>query len=108
MPSIHLLNKATSTLQPKEVSPGVWESGCWRVSVARAEELAGNLVYLHRQKSEPAFLVGTITSLRRELYTTENGNSSPRTSFIFTPAQHPADAFTSSDGWTQAGVKFIL
>lgn len=109
MPSIHLLNKAASPLQPSEAPPdsGAWESGLWLVSAERAESLKGHPIHFHHRQADAAFLSGIVTDHRRELYTTPEGNTSPRTIFIFTPLSDSPDVFTGPEGWTPAGVKYI-
>jgi len=107
MASIHLLNKATSPLQPEEVSPGIWESGLWLVSTGRAESLIGHPIHFHHRKADAAFLSGIVTNYRRELYTTGEGRSTMRTVFIFAPAADRGAVFTGPEGWTPAGVKYI-
>jgi hypothetical protein len=107
MPSIHLLNKATSPLQPEEVSAGISESGLWRVSTERAESLKGHPIHFHRRKADAAFLSAIVTDYRRELYNTDEGRTTMRTVFIFAPTADPGAVFTGPEGWTPAGVKYI-
>ncbi len=107
MPSIHLLNKAdTHSPQPEETSPGIWESGFWRVSIKRAEMLKGHPIHFHRRKADATFLSGIVTGYRREPYTTAKNSTSPRTIFVFNPLPH-SEVLTDPAGWTLAGVKFI-
>ncbi|MGB6219388.1 hypothetical protein [Haloferula sp.] len=107
MPILHLLNQEGPDYpQPKETTPGVMESGHWRVSVDRAEAVIGHPIHFHRRKAEAAFLSGIVTGYRREPYTTAKGNTAPRTIFIFRP-QPDIHVATDLTGWTLAGVKFI-
>jgi len=107
MPRLHLLNQAGQELpQPRHISPDVVESGCWLVSIERAEAMIGFPIHLHRRKAEPAFLSGVVSAYRRENYTSPTGRPTMRTVFTFTPG--PDDqAVTDSSGWTPAGVKFV-
>jgi hypothetical protein len=107
MPSLHLLNKDGPKFpQPCQVGSGLMESGYWRVSIERAEQVIGHSIHFHRRKAEPAFVSGIVTDFRREHYTTKKGNTSPRTIFIFTPTED-AQIITDAIGWTLAGVKFV-
>ena len=74
---------------------------------SRAKELLEHQIYLHRKKSEPAFLSGQITAYRRENYRNpKNGISKLRTVFDF--ATHVGKSVTTGpEGWTQSGIKFI-
>ncbi len=72
MPSIHLLNKATSPLQPVEISPGIWESGLWLVSIERAESLKGHPSGITndpndwcKEHDEPRYIVDLIKRVTR-------------------------------------------
>jgi len=107
MPKLYLLNQDGPEFpQPRETSPGVMESGWWRVSEARADSMIGHPIHFHRRKVEAAYLSGIVTGFRREDYTTSKGNISPRIVFLFSP--EPEDnILTDPSGWTPAGVKFI-
>ena len=107
MPSIHLLNTDGPEFpQPWESSPGVVETGHWRVSPERADAMIGHPIHLHRRKAEAAFQSGIVTSYRREPYTTPKGNTSPRIVFVFSPTPD-TNVITDTNGWTLAGVKFV-
>lgn len=108
MPTLHLLNQQGDQYpQPKELKPGVWETGYWYLSETRAKKLIGHPLHLHRTKAGPSFLAGRVASYRRELYTNPStGHSNRRTVFIF--RESPDCQFrTESEGWSQAGIKLL-
>jgi hypothetical protein len=107
MPTLHLLNQEGPEFpQPSYVSPGIMESGWWRVSEARARSMIDYPIHFHRRMAEASFLSGIVTGFRLEAYTTPKGNTSPRTIFLFTPVPD-GHLVTDTTGWTLAGVKFV-
>lgn len=107
MPEIHLLNRESSPLQPRDLGDGVTESGFWRISLNRAQAVVGHPIHFHRRKAAPSHLSGIVTDFRRQAYTTPKGETSPRTVFVFKPDRDLEGTITSTAGWTPAGVKFL-
>jgi hypothetical protein len=109
MPTIHLRNKDDSTLpQPEPSANGKWKSGYWYVSEARAEQLKGGEIHLHRETNAPSFLSGIIEEFTREPFTNlKDGTEKTRTAFHFVRVVEIEGTTTGADGWLQSGVKFV-
>lgn len=105
---IHLLNQEGDQFpQPTKLKAGEWETGDWYLGEKRSAELVGHPIHLHRQKAAPPFLSGTITKYRRKPFTNpDSGKTTERSVFTFKEGP-AAGAFTTAEGWTFAGTKFV-
>jgi hypothetical protein len=100
MATLHLHNKPSDLLpQPTELGNGIWGTGAWYVSEARAATMKGADIHLHRTKSEPSFLAGKIEDFERRNYLgPRDGKAKLRTYFKFRMVAGMEGRATDTDG----------
>ena len=103
MSAIHLIKKNDPSLPPikpaKEMGDGVFSSGDWLLSEARANSMIGGEIFFHRSQKKPSFFGGVITKV-------EKSSVPARFVFFFIYDPQCRGVSTSSDGWAMT-MKFV-
>jgi hypothetical protein len=103
MSAIHLVKKNDPNLPPikpvKEIGDGVFSSGDWFLSEARATSLIGGKIFFHRTQKKPSFFGGIVTKVERS-------PAPDRFVFYFTYDPQCRGVSTSNDGWAMT-MKYV-
>jgi hypothetical protein len=82
----------------------VWESGWWKISDSKAQELKGGNIYFHKKKNEPSFFGGKILGYRIE----QDGTFKGRVVFKFLSGPEYKGVKTEMAGWANEKKMIIV
>ena len=98
MNAIHVIRKDDPSLPQirpvKEMGEGIFSSGDWSVSEARANSLIGGRIYFHRTQAKASFFGGTVIKVKSSAV-------AGRVIFIFEYDPQCRGVITPPEGWSQ-------